>query len=55
MWLGQNAQVLEVVGSNPAIYYMNVNDASYHIFNEKEIKVAKWGTLKNVVLIDKVQ
>jgi hypothetical protein len=25
---------------------MDVSDASYYIFNEKEIKVAKWGTPK---------
>jgi hypothetical protein len=25
---------------------MDVSDASYYIFNEKEIKVAEWGTPK---------
>jgi hypothetical protein len=34
--------------SNPAVYWMDVSDASYYIFNEKEIKVAKWGTQKNI-------
>jgi hypothetical protein len=34
-------------GSNPAIYWMVVSDASYYIPNErKRIKVAKWGTPK---------
>jgi membrane protease subunit (stomatin/prohibitin family) len=27
---------------------MDVSDASYYIFNEKEIKVAKWGTPKKI-------
>jgi hypothetical protein len=27
--------IQEVVGSNPAIYWMDVSNASYYIFNEK--------------------
>jgi hypothetical protein len=37
------------VGSNPAVYWMDVSDASYYIFIEKKkekIKVAKWCTSK---------
>jgi hypothetical protein len=35
------------VGSNPAIYWMDVSDASDYISIErKRIKVAKWGTPK---------
>ncbi len=33
-------------GSNTAVYWMDVSDAGYYIFNEKEKKVAKWGTPK---------
>jgi hypothetical protein len=34
------------VGSNPAVYWMDVSyKASYYI-EKKEIKVAKWGTPK---------
>jgi hypothetical protein len=38
------------VGSNPAIYWMDVSDASYSITYsmKKEIKVAKWGTPKKI-------
>jgi hypothetical protein len=34
-WLGQKAHVQEVVGSNPTVYWMDVSDACYYIFNEK--------------------
>jgi len=41
--------VQEVVGSNPALYWMVVSDASYYIPNErKRIKLAKWGTPKKI-------
>jgi hypothetical protein len=33
------------VGSNPAVYWMDVSVASYYI-ERKTIKVAKWGTPK---------
>ncbi len=36
---------------NPAVYWMDVSDASYYITNEKKkktIKVAKWGTPKKL-------
>jgi hypothetical protein len=36
---------LEDVGSNPAVYWMDVSVASYYI-ERKRIKVAKWGTPK---------
>jgi hypothetical protein len=39
-WLGQKAHVQEIVGSNPAIYWMDVSDASYYIFTEKGNKVS---------------
>ncbi len=44
----KKTHVQEVVGSNPAVYWMDVSDASYYISNEKKkrIKVAKWGTPK---------
>ncbi len=45
-WLGQKAQVQEVVGSNPAIYWMNVSNASYNIFNEKGNKGSQKGHAK---------
>jgi len=46
----QKAHVQEVVGSNPAEYWMDVSDASYYITYsmKKEIKVAKGGTPKNI-------
>jgi hypothetical protein len=48
-WLGQKTQVQEVVGSNPAIYWMNVSNASYYIFNEKGNKGSQVGhTTKNI-------
>ncbi len=37
----------EDVGLNPAIYWMDVSVASYYI-ERKTIKVAKWGTPKNI-------
>ncbi len=43
-WLGQKAHVQEVVGSNPAVYLMDVSDASYYIFNEEGNK----GSQKNI-------
>jgi hypothetical protein len=40
----------EVVGSNPCTkYWMDVSDdASHHIKRKLKIKVAKWGTPKNL-------
>ncbi len=41
----------EVVGSNPdTVYWMDVKDAGYYI-KKIELKVAKWGTPKNLFLI----
>jgi hypothetical protein len=40
-WLGQKDHVQEVVGSNPTLHWMDVSLASYYIFIEKIIKVAK--------------
>ena len=37
----------EDVGSNPAVYWMDVSIASYYI-ERKTIKVAKWGTPKKI-------
>jgi hypothetical protein len=34
-WLGQKAHVQEVMGSNPAVYWFGVSNASYYIFNVK--------------------
>ena len=31
-----NIHVQEVMGSNPAVYWMDVSDASYYIFIEKK-------------------
>jgi hypothetical protein len=37
------------VGLNPAVYRRDVsNKASYYIEKKKRIKVAKWGTPKNI-------
>jgi hypothetical protein len=37
------------VGLNPAVYWMNVSDASYYIFNEKGNKGSQMGhTKKNI-------
>jgi hypothetical protein len=33
--LGLKAHVQEVVGSNPAVYWMDISDASCYIYNEK--------------------
>jgi hypothetical protein len=39
----------EIVGSNPdTVYWMDVSDASYYIIEKLKIKVAKWGTSKNI-------
>jgi hypothetical protein len=45
--------VQEVVGSNPAVYWIDVSDASYYISIEKKkrIKVAKRGTPKKKIII----
>jgi hypothetical protein len=41
------AHVQKVVGSNPAVYWMDVSGASYYVHeNNKKIKVAEWGTSK---------
>jgi hypothetical protein len=38
------------MGSNPAVYWMDVSVASYYIsiVKRKRIKVAKWGTPKKI-------
>ncbi len=36
----------EVVGLNPAVYWMDVSDASYYIFNEKANKGSQTGHTK---------
>jgi hypothetical protein len=46
-WLGQKAHVQEVVGSNPAVYWMDVSNASY-IFNEKGNKGSQMGHTKKI-------
>jgi hypothetical protein len=39
----------EVLGSNTnTLYWMGVSDAGYYVINKMEIKVAKWGTQKNI-------
>jgi hypothetical protein len=39
----------EIMGSNPGtVYWMDVSDAVYHIKEKLKIKVAKWGTPKNI-------
>jgi hypothetical protein len=40
----------EDVGSNPAVYWMDVSVASYYI-ERKTIKVAKWGTPKKTLAL----
>jgi hypothetical protein len=35
-----------VVGSNPTVYWMDVSDASYYIFNEKGNKGSQIGHTK---------
>jgi hypothetical protein len=38
-----------IAGSNPGtIYWMAVSDASYYIKEKLKIKVAKWGTPRNI-------
>ena len=40
----------EVMSSNlGTIYWMDISDATYNVINKMEIKVAKWGTLKNIL------
>jgi hypothetical protein len=34
------------VGSNPAVYWMDVNDKASYYIEKKEIMVAIWGTSK---------
>jgi hypothetical protein len=42
------AHVQEVVGLNPALYWINVSDASYYISNEKKNnKGSQMGHTKN--------
>jgi hypothetical protein len=36
------------VGSNPAVYWMDVSDASYYIFNEKGNKGSQMGHTKKI-------
>jgi hypothetical protein len=47
-WLGQKAHVQAVVGSNPAVYWIDVSDAKllHCTMRITKIKVAKWGTPK---------
>jgi hypothetical protein len=35
-WLGRKIHVQEVVGSNPAVCWMDVSVAGYYIYIEKE-------------------
>jgi hypothetical protein len=37
------------VGSNSAIYWMDVSDASYYIFNEKENKGSQMGHTNKIL------
>ncbi len=46
-WLGQKAHVQEVVGSNPAVYWMDVNEASYYI-EKKMNKGSQMGHTKKI-------
>jgi hypothetical protein len=44
------AHVQEVVGLNPAVYWMDVSDAnSYYIFNEKGNKGSQMGLTKKKI------
>jgi hypothetical protein len=49
-WLRQMAHDQEVLDSNPStVYWMDVSDdASFYIKRKLKIKVAKWGTPKNI-------
>jgi hypothetical protein len=38
------------MGSNPAVYWMDVSDASYYIFNEKGNKGSQMGHTKKIYL-----
>ncbi len=50
-WLGKKAHVQEVVGSNPAVYWMDVSDDSYYIFNEKRNKGSQMGHTKKKIFL----
>jgi hypothetical protein len=45
-WLGQKAHIQEDVGLKPAVYWMNVSNASYYICNEKGNKGSQKGHTK---------
>ncbi len=48
-WLRQMAHDQEIVNSNPGtVYWIDISNASYYIKEKLKIKVAKWGTLKNI-------
>ncbi len=42
------AHVQEVVGSNPAVYWMDVSDASYYIHENNENKGSRMGHTKKI-------
>ncbi len=44
----KKTHVQEVVGSNPAIYWMDVSDAITYPIKSKRIKVVKRGKPKNI-------
>ncbi len=49
-WLGQKAHIQEVVGSNPAVYWIDVSNISYYIFNKKGNKGGQMGLTKKKYL-----
>jgi len=44
------AHVQEVMGLNPAVYWMDVSNAITYPMKRKRINVAKWGTPKTIYL-----
>jgi hypothetical protein len=45
------AHFQDVMGSNPAVYWMDVSMLAVTYSMKKEIKVAKWGTPKKIIIM----
>jgi hypothetical protein len=49
-WLGQKTRIQEVVGSNTGVYLMDVSNASYYTYIEKQKnKCSRMGNTKKVL------
>jgi hypothetical protein len=45
------AHFQDVMGSNPAVYWMDVSDAGFYIFNENGNKGSQMGHTKKIIIM----